>query len=198
MPAVSAELLLMLAPLAAVIAILLGRQQQGIKDAEREAADLRRAAADMEVMLAHAPVGVALLDRDLRFVRLNRSLAEMNGLPIDDHIGKSIHDIVPDVAPAAEAPFRKVLQTGQPILGLMFEGTTAAQPDMRRVWREDVHPRFGDDGMLLGVTVTAIEITEQRRLAAALQDSQRRERHRTSELEGVMEATPAVNVAIDE
>jgi PAS domain S-box-containing protein len=173
----------MLMPLAAVIAVLLGRQQQRLTDVEREALDLRRAAADMEAMLEHAPAGVALLDRDLRYVRVNRLLAEMNGLPVDEHIGKSIHDIVPDIAAAAEAPFRQVLKTGQPILGLNFEGTTAAQPTVRRVWRENVHPRFDDDGTLLGVTVTAVEITEQRRLATALQDSQRREQRRTNELQ---------------
>ena len=191
MPAGSAELLSMLMPLAAVIAILLGRQQQRLMEVEREALDLRRAAADMEAMLEHAPAGIALLDRDLRYVRVNRLLAEMNGLPVDEHIGKSIHDIVPDVAQAAEAPFRQVLKTGQPILGLTFEGTTAAHPTVRRVWHENVHPRFDDDGTLLGVAVTVVEITEQRRLANALQDSQRREQRRTSELDTLMQAAPA-------
>lgn len=191
MPVASAELLLLLMPLAAVVAILLGRQQQRLADAARDAADLRRAAVEMEAMLGHAPAGMALLDCDLRYVRLNRLLAEMNGVPIDEHIGKSIHDIVPDVASAAEAPFRQVMQTGQPILGLTFEGTTPAHPHLRRVWREDVHPRFDRDGTLLGLTVTAVEITEQRHLAGALRDSQRREQRRTSELEGVMQAAPA-------
>lgn len=188
MPAGSAELLSMLTPLAAVVAILLGRQQQRLTDVGREAQGLRRAAADMEAMLEHAPAGIAILDCDLRYVRVNRLLAEMNGLPVDEHIGKSIHDVVPDVAQAAEAPFRQVMKTGQPILGLTFEGTTAAQPTVRRVWREDVHPRFDADGALLGVTVTAVEVTEQRRLANALQDSQRREQRRTSELESLMRA----------
>jgi PAS domain S-box-containing protein len=182
---------MMLMPLAAVVAILLGRQQQRLVTIDREVADLRRAALDMEAMLEHAPVGVAVLDCDLRYVRLNRLMAEMNGLAIEEHIGKSIHDIVPDVAPAAEGPFRQVMQTGQPLLGLTFEGTTAAHPTMRRAWREDIHPRYGSDGSLLGLTVTAVEITEQQRLTNALRDSVRREQRRTSELEGVMQAAPA-------
>ena len=191
MPVVSAELLMMLTPLAAVIAILLGRQQQRLLTVDRELADLRRAALAMEAMLEHAPVGLAVLDCDLRFVNLNLLMAEMNGLAIEEHIGKSIYDIVPDVAPAAEAPFRQVMQTGQPLLGLTFEGTTAAHPTMRRAWREDVHPRYDHDGNLLGLTVTAIEITEQQRLTNALRDSVRREQRRTSELEGLMQAAPA-------
>jgi PAS domain S-box-containing protein len=182
---------MMLTPLAAVIAILLGRQQQRLLTIDREVADLRRAALDMEAMLEHAPVGLAVLDCDLRFVRLNRLMAEMNGLAIEEHIGKSIYDIVPDVAPAAEGPFRQVMQTGQPLLGLTFEGTTTAHPTVRRAWREDVHPRYGHDGSLLGLTVTAVEITEQHRLSNALRDSVRREQRRTSELEGLMQAAPA-------
>jgi PAS domain S-box-containing protein len=145
----------------------------------------------MEAMLEHAPVGLAVLDCDLRFVNLNLLMAEMNGLAIEEHIGKSIYDIVPDVAPAAEGPFRQVMQTGQPLLGLTFEGTTAAHPTMRRAWREDVHPRYDHDGNLLGLTVTAIEITEEQRLTNALRDSVRREQRRTSELEGLMQAAPA-------
>ena len=191
MPVISAELLMMLMPLAAVVAILLGRQQQRLATVDREVADLRRAALDMEAMLEHAPVGVAVLDCDLRYVRLNRLMAEMNGLAIEEHIGKSIHDVVPDVAPATEGPIRQVMQTGQSILGLTLEGTTPAHPTVRRVWREDIHPRFDQDGTLSGVTATVIEITEQQRLTNALRDSVRREQRRTSQLEGLMRAAPA-------
>jgi PAS domain S-box-containing protein len=188
---VSAEFLMMLMPLAAVIAILLGRQQQRLAAVDREVAGLRRAALDMETMLEHAPVGLAVMDCDLRYVRLNRLLAEMNGLAIEEHIGKSIHDIVPDIAPAAEGPIRQVMQTGQSLLGLAFEGTTAAHPTVRRAWRADFHPRYDRDANLLGVTLVVVEITEQQRLENALRDSVRREQRRASELEGLMQAAPA-------
>jgi PAS domain-containing protein len=182
---------MMLMPLAAVIAILLGRQQQRLAAVDREVANLRRAALDMETMLEHAPAGLAVLDCDLRYVRLNSVLAEMNGLAIDEHIGKSIQDIVPDIAPAAEGPMRQVMQTGQSLLGLTFDGTTAAHPTVRRAWRADFHPRYDRDANLLGVTLIVLEITEQQRLANALRDSMRREQRRTSELEGLMQASPA-------
>jgi len=86
---------------------------------------------------------------------------------------------------------RQVMATGRPIVGSVFEGATPAQPHARRVWRESLHPVYDRDDTLLGVTVVVEEITEQRRLAGALQDSQRREQRRTSELEGVMEAAPS-------
>ncbi len=191
MPVVSAELLLMLMPLAAVIAILLGWQQQRLADARRDRLETHRAILTLEAAFAHVPVGLAVLDLDLRYLRINRLLAEINGLPVEDHIGKSIHDTVPEIAPAAELRIRQVMTTGTSILGSEFEGATPAQPHVRRVWRESIYPVIDRNGAILGVTVVVEEITEQQRLAGALQDSQRREQRRTSELEGLMQAAPA-------
>lgn len=191
MPVVSAELLLMLMPLAAVIAILLGWQQQRLADARRDSLDAHRAILPLEAAFAHVPVGLAVLDLDLRYLRINRLLAEINGLPVEDHIGKSIHDVIPEIAPGAEPRLRQVMTSGTPILGSVYEGATPAQPHMRRIWRESLYPVIDRDGAVLGVTVVVEEITEQQRLAGALQDSQRREQRRTSELEGLMQAAPA-------
>ena len=191
MPVVSAELLLMLMPLAAVIAILLGWQQQRLADARRDSLDTHRAILTLEAAFAHVPVGLAVLDLDLRYVRINRLLAKINGLPVEDHIGKSIHDAVPEIALAAEPRIRQVMTTGTAILGAVFEGATPALPHVRRIWRESIYPVVDRNDAMLGVTVVVEEITEQQRLAGALQDSQRREQRRTNELEGLMKAAPA-------
>lgn len=191
MPVVSAELPLMLMPLAAVIAILLGWQQQRLADARRDGLAADRAMLTLEAVFGHVPVGLAVLDPDLRFVRINRLLAEINGLPAEDHIGKSVHDIIPEIAPAAEMRIRQVMASRAPIVGSVFEAATPAQPHVRRVWRESIHPVVDRDGDLMGMTIVVEEITEQQRLASALQDSQRREQRRASELEGVMQAAPA-------
>jgi PAS domain S-box-containing protein len=181
----------MLMPLAAVIAILLGWQQQRLADARRDSLDTHLAVLTLEAAFTHVPVGLAVLDLDLRYVRINRLLAEINGLPVEDHIGKTIHDVIPEIAPTAELRIRQVMASGTAILGSVFEGATPAQPHMRRVWRESLHPVIDRDGAMLGVTVVVEEITEQQRLAGALHDSQRREQRRTSELEGLMQAAPA-------
>jgi hypothetical protein len=43
----------------------------------------------------------------LRYVRLNQRLAEINGIDIDDRIGRTIHEIVPDLVDGIESPFQK-------------------------------------------------------------------------------------------
>jgi PAS domain-containing protein len=181
----------MLMPLAAVIAILLGWQQQRLAEARRDSLDTHRAILTMEAAFAHVPVGLAVLDLGLRYVRINHLLAEINGLPVEDHIGKSIHDVIPEIAPTAELRIRQVMTSGIASLGVVFEGATPAQPHLRRVWRESLYPVVDRNGAMLGVTVVVEEITEQQRLADALKDSQRREQRRTSELEGLMQAAPA-------
>jgi PAS domain S-box-containing protein len=181
----------MLMPLAAVIAILLGRQQQRLTDTLGDNSAMRRAMATLEGVFDQVPVGLAVLDLDLRYVRVNRLLADFNGAPADDLVGKSIYDFIPEIAPAVEDRVRRVVATGRAVVGTVLESATAAEPHRRRVWRENMYPLFDANETLLGVTVAVEDITEQRRLAGALQDSQRREQRRTSELEGLMQAAPA-------
>ena len=53
---------------------------------------------ELEAIYRSAPVGLCVLDRDLRFVRINERLAAMNGLPAEAHIGRTVREIVPDIA----------------------------------------------------------------------------------------------------
>jgi PAS domain S-box-containing protein len=181
----------MLMPLAAVIAILLGRQQQRLTETLSEGNDMRRAMLTLEAVFDQVPVGLAVLDLELRYVRVNRLLADFNGLPAEEHPGKSPYDLIPEIAPAVEDRVRQVVATGRSIVGTVHEGATAAEPHLRRVWRESIYPLYDGNDNLYGVTVAVEDITEQRRLAGALRDSQRREQRRTSELEGLMQAAPA-------
>lgn len=152
---------------------------------------MQRDLSEMETAYADAPLGLAMLDHDLRYIRINKLLAQLNGVSAAEHIGKTIRDIVPDIAAQAEEPFLQVLRTGQPRLGVVFGGTTSAQPGVYRFWRENIYPIFSDDGRVIGINVAAEDITEEKRLNNALKASELRERERASELEVVMNAAPA-------
>jgi PAS domain S-box-containing protein len=89
---------------------------------------------NIEVIYNAAHVGLCILDRELRYVRVNRLLAEMNGLAPEAHIGKTIREVTPDLAPKAELVAREVLRTGQPVLDVEFSGTTRAHGDKVRHW----------------------------------------------------------------
>jgi PAS domain S-box-containing protein len=70
--------------------------QTHLLDEQRRAlAALNATHAELDALYSNAPEGIAHLDRDLRYVRVNSALAGYNGRPAEDHIGRSIADFVP-------------------------------------------------------------------------------------------------------
>jgi PAS domain S-box-containing protein len=60
-----------------------------------------------------ADVGLAIHDRELRFVRVNRLLARMNGVAASEHSGRTVREVVPTLADKIEPILRRVLATGE-------------------------------------------------------------------------------------
>jgi PAS domain-containing protein len=87
-----------------------------------------------------SPLGIGLLDRDLRFVDLNESLARMNGLSIEAHLGRTPMDLLPGVSVEIQEALRSVVRTGTPVVGHEFVIETPAMPGVRRVWLETYVP----------------------------------------------------------
>lgn len=115
--------------------------------------------AVLDVVFATAPVGLGLLDTDLRFVRVNERLAALNGLGVAEHIGRT-----PDLAGPAGVRrrrlYERVLATGRPVVEHEMEGPGGAW------WLvsgtpipASTHPA----GAVLGVLETVVDITERRR-----------------------------------
>ncbi len=114
--------------------------------------------AELEALYRTADAGLALLDRDLRYVRLNERLAAMNGMPLEAHLGRTVREVVPDLADAAERAFGQVFETGEPISGWKLEGETARQPGIVRRWREDIIPIKRCDGSVRAILVVVREV----------------------------------------
>lgn len=124
----------------------------------------RRRARELDALYRTMPVGLALLDRELRYRRCNETLADMDGVPAEAHLSRTVREIVPDLADRLEPLLRSVLEEGKPLLGLEIEGETSKQPGVRRVWIEDVHPlRAEEDGGVVAVSVVVHEVTEHKR-----------------------------------
>jgi PAS domain S-box-containing protein len=129
------------------------------------------ALALLDTLYATAPVGLAFVDTNLRYVRLNATLAEVNGLPIAAHLGHTPAEILPELAPTIEPLFRHVLETGVALCDLELEGTTPAAPGVSRVWLASYYPVRDRREALVGIGLVVLETTAQRRAAAELRAS---------------------------
>lgn len=127
---------------------------------------------EIEAIYDTAPIGLAVLDLDLRFQRINQQLAEINGLSVEDHLGRTMREMVPDLAEAAETLFYRVVETGAPLLNLEISGKTQAQPGVWRTWLESWFPLQDANGRVIGVNVVVQEITDRKRTEAALRESE--------------------------
>src|SRR5579862_7387701 len=65
-------------------------------------ADLAFRGRQLNSFFKSANVGLALLDKDLRYLQVSDALAEMNGVPAEEHVGKTVREIIPRIAAAVE------------------------------------------------------------------------------------------------
>ncbi len=139
-------------------------------------AEARHSAAVVDTFLVSSTTGLAVLDRDLRYVLVNPALAALNGLPAEAHIGRSVREVLPNLAPILEPRLRRVLETGEPLLDFELTGETPAAPGHQRTWLQTYYPVRRPDGEIVGIGASVVEITERKRLEEALRQSEARYR----------------------
>jgi len=143
-------------------------------DADPDATD----SALLAALLGRAPMGVALFDDELRFRRVNETLAEALGASSDGLLGRRPAQALPDEAAAAvEAALRRVL-AGEPAvtdveLALPPTGGDDAQP---RRFACSCFPAEGPGDRPAGVVLTAMEVTERRLAEEAVRRREQRYR----------------------
>jgi PAS domain S-box-containing protein len=107
-----------------------------------------------------APVGMALLDAEMRFVKLNSTLADYAGVSVEDHLQKLPSEVLPaTIAAKIEEQFRKVLRTGEPVINEILVGETMAKPGETRSFVHSYFPITHDDGPPIGIGVSVYEMT---------------------------------------
>jgi PAS domain S-box-containing protein len=126
--------------------------------------DAQQTTALLDALYGSAPVGLGFWDRDLRYVRVNQALADINERPPEDHIGRTLREVVPQIADDLEPLARGVLESGVPVIGREMASGTPGDPDALRFWRASYYPVLGADGRPIGVGAV-VEETTARRLA---------------------------------
>ncbi|MCH5671903.1 SpoIIE family protein phosphatase [Streptomyces gilvus] len=126
-------------------------------------------------MIAQSPIGLAVLDTELRYVSVNPALERLNGVPAEDHIGRRIGEVVPNLeVEALEAAVRRVLETGQPLVDQRTVGRTPAEPDEERAWSISLYRLEDAFGHVLGVAGSILDTTEEHRARVEAEAARRR------------------------
>ncbi len=174
-------------------------ERKRAEDALQAAEELaRQRLAEIEDLYHNAPVGLCVLDRNLRFLRINERLAEINGIPAADHIGKTVRDLLPALADVAEPGMRRILETGEPRLNNEIVSETPAHPGLQRSWLEQWLPIKDSEGRVTGLSIVVEEITERKRAEEQRQRLAQELADRAAELQAVLNAAPvAVWIAHD-
>jgi PAS domain S-box-containing protein len=117
----------------------------------------------LEAVLASAPIGIGFWDTELRYVRVNEALAEINGLPPEEHVGRTLAEVVPGLAPQLEPIYRRVLETGEPYMHTEATGEVPSTPGSVRHWLTSYYPVRTGAGGIIGIGAVVLEITDRRR-----------------------------------
>ena len=129
--------------------------------------------AQLQAVYDGAPVGLAFLDHNLRYVNLNQRLADMNGAKIEDHLGSPMAEMVPELFASVEQYIQRALD------GEAVTDVEAELPQTGETRLVSYLPVNDEAGEVIGVSVAVIDITERKHAEEALKNS---EAHYRSEL----------------
>ena len=116
----------------------------------------------LQLIYETAPIGLACLSPDCRYLQINQRLTEICGISVEDHLGRFVRDCVPALADAVEGIVRSIMETGEPVIGVEVAGQRADQVE-ERSWITYWHPLRAPSGEIVAVNVAAEEITERKR-----------------------------------
>ncbi len=135
-----------------------------LSDRERLHDLVETEATIITTLLESAPVGFAVLDRELRYLHVNESMAELNGLAVGDHRDRHIFDVLPSMRGDLEPLLSSVVEGGQPVRDVETFGATGGEHPSRRHGLASFFPVVNTAGSTTGVAMVVMDVSDRKRL----------------------------------
>ncbi|MCG3162853.1 MAG: Sensor histidine kinase RcsC [Acidobacteria bacterium] len=147
------------------------RADEALRESEEQT---RRQNAELENIYQAAPIGLSLIDRDFRIMRMNEMRAEIDGVTVSQALGRSVREVTPDLADRLEPILKRVIRTGRPVMNLEIHGVIAREPGIERDWLVSYYPVKGADGSVQSVGSVVLDITDRKRAEEAVREREER------------------------
>jgi PAS domain S-box-containing protein len=129
--------------------------------------------AQLQAIYDGAPVGLCFLNRDLRYVSINRRLATMNGRPALAHIGRTVQEVLPQLFPFIQPYLARAL-CGEAMSEI--ELTRSLANGKKATLVVSYEPAWDEAGEVIGVSIALADITQRKREEQARLESEERYR----------------------
>ena len=127
--------------------------------------------AQLNAIYDGVPVGLCYLDRNLRYVSVNKRLAEMHNLPVASHLGRHISEVIPEKFPQCEPYLLRALN-GIPHTGLEISYPDPHRPRVTRTILVSYQPARDEVDEVVGVSISVVDITRRKQAEQALVESE--------------------------
>ncbi len=144
---------------------------QDITDRKQAEATLRESKELLQMFVEHAPVGLAMFDREMRYVAVSRRWKEIHDLGGREMVGHSHYEFFSNLPEGWKETHRRALagETIKPGEASM-ERADGSQQWLQR----EIRPWYAGDGQIGGIIIFSEDITERKAVDAALRESKER------------------------
>lgn len=149
-----------------------------------------RATAAFDAHIDSAPYGIAMLDTELRYLRINKPLADLNGLRPEDHIGKTVREALPTEADRLEPALKQILSSGEPLLNQEVRVRPPGDPEREHSILCNYYPVKDQAGAVIGIGGIVIDVSELRDATETIELQSRT-------IDSILSALPDVVFMID-
>ncbi|WP_329528939.1 SpoIIE family protein phosphatase [Streptomyces sp. NBC_01462] len=153
----------------------------------------------LEALFTQAPVGLLIVDADLRVQRVNTLSRGDRGTAVAGLLGRPVTEALNTTSPeGVETMARAVLSTGVPVLDRLVVGRPTAEPGPEHVYSVSVFRLQDSNGLVLGAVVSLTDVTEHERegARAAVRDAARKKIG--SSLDAITTCRELADVAVPE